>query len=164
VSRRILFALFAAALAWVVVASNLPAADTGAADWTRPRVARTSGIAVLYPRAWHASMDGNTLLIWSGGDPKHRSAELANNIPAGAVWIWLLSYGHLPRTSGFMRRPVRFELRDEDRAFQSCGFGFEGWNLTFVEHGQVVQAIVGLGRGARKSDALGVLDRLRVAG
>ena len=85
--RRALFALGAAFIGWVAVANNLPAAQAPSADWSRPRMVKTSGITALYPRAWHASMEYNTLLIWSGGDPKHRSADFANHIPDGAVWI-----------------------------------------------------------------------------
>jgi hypothetical protein len=40
--------------------------------------------------------------------------------------------------------------------------GFEGWNVIFVERDVTVQAFVGLGPGARKSDAAELLDRLAI--
>jgi hypothetical protein len=107
-------------------------------------------------------MDGSMLIIWSSGAPKERSVELENHIPDGAIWVWLFNYGSMQRMNGFETRPEHFQLRDEDRAFQTCGFGFEGWNLIFRDHRQAVQAIVGLGAGARKSDALELLDGLRI--
>jgi hypothetical protein len=52
---------------------------------------------------------------------------------------------------GFPNRPRRFQLRDEDRRFLSCGIGFEGWSVIFVDQNATMQAFVGLGRGARTS-------------
>ena len=77
--------------------------------------------------------------------------------PGGGVFVLLYTFG--PGLNGLPDRPRHFELRDDDRHFLSCN-GFEGWNVIFVDHGATVQAFVGLGRGARKSDALELLDRL----
>ena len=105
-------------------------------------------------------MEYNTLLIWSGGDPKHRSADFANHIPDGAIWILLFNIGPMKHTYGFTPRPPHFELRDDEVRALSCGLGFDGWNLTFEDHGSAVQALIGLGKGARKSDVTKLLDEL----
>jgi hypothetical protein len=153
VRRRAVVALASALVAWLVVANNVDLhANAPVADWARPRVVRTStGITAFYPRAWRAQVGNGTLVISSSADAR---------LPRGGVYIWLANYGRMPRTNGFAARPRHFDLWDAGRGFQSCGFGFEGWNLTFVDHGQTVQAIVGLGSGARKSDATAVLDKL----
>jgi hypothetical protein len=163
VRRRAAIGIALALVAWLVVANHHPATAAPAADWTHPRTLRTAGLDAVFPRAWHASAHGSTLVIWSLGDPNARSAEKVNRIPAGGVWIWLIDYGRMERTNGFMPRTRQFELKDEDVRFQSCGFGFDGWNLTFVDHGHAVQAIIGLGRGARKEDVTKVLDGLRIS-
>lgn len=161
--KRVLLALGVATVVWVLVANSLPSfAGAPPTDWSRPRVVQTSGLTVFHPRAWDALTDGSTITIWSRGDPAHRSANV-NRIPDGGVWIWVIDYGRLPRLTGFAPRPAHFELTDDDLGFQSCGFGFDGWNLTFSDHGVALQAIVGLGAGARKSDATALLDRLRVS-
>jgi hypothetical protein len=151
VRRRAVVALASAIVVWLVVANNVDLhANAAVADWARPRVVKTStGITAFYPRAWRAHVGSGTLVISSSADDR---------LPRGGVYIWLANYGRMPRTNGFAARPRHFELRDADRSFQS--FGFEGWNLTFVDHGQTVQAIVGLGSDARKSDATAVLDKL----
>jgi hypothetical protein len=51
----------------------------------------------------------------------------------------------------------------EDSRFQACGFDFEGWNLTFTDTGQVVQAIVRVEAGEPRSDATELLDRLEIS-
>ena len=158
--RRASFVLAGAAVVWLVVANNLPAQQGPAADWSHPRLVKTSGITVLYPRAWHASMEHNTLVLWSGGDPMHRSAELANHIPDGAAWIFLFNMGPMKHTGSFAPRPTHFELKDDDVRALTCGLAFDGWNLTFLEHGSPVQALIGLGKGARKSDVTRLLDQL----
>lgn len=159
--RRSLAVLAVVVVAWLAIANTVHG-KARSADWTRPRVMRApTGTTAFYPRAWHAEAEGwTTLVIWSQGKPADRSAERENRIPAGGVWIWLMGYGPMARTDGFEPRPRHFELRDEDLGFQSCGFGFEGWNLSFVDHGQALQAIIGLGPGARPEDATQVLDRL----
>jgi hypothetical protein len=152
--------VLAVAAGWLALGSPVQGSPNGA-DWSHPRVIRTAGLAAAYPRGWHAARDGGTLLIWSRGAPEARSPERINRIPTGGVWIWLMDYG--PRYAAeYEPRPKHFELRDEDVHFQSCGFGFDGWNLAFVDRGQVVQAVVGLGEGAGKDDATELLDRLVV--
>jgi hypothetical protein len=81
-------------------------------------------------------------------------------IPEGGVFIWLYISG--PRSNGFPERPSHFELRDEDHRFLSCDFGFDGWNVIFIDHSVTVQAFVGLGPGARNSDAAELPDRLAI--
>jgi hypothetical protein len=142
VRRHVPLALAAAAVAWVVVANRLPAASIRAADWSRPLRVETHGLTAYYPRAWHAAVEGTTMVISS----EH-------------IWIWITRYR--PARSGeFPPRPEHFELEDANRGFQSCGFGFDGWNLTYRDHGQVVQAVVRVDPGAPKSDATRVLDRI----
>jgi len=131
----------AASLACLVVAGAVHGEAAGA-DWSRPLSIGNDGITAHYPRAWHATAHGITIVISSQ-----------------STWIWLASYG--PAHAGeYGPRPEHFELRDADRRFQTCGLGFEGWNLTFVDHGRVVQAIVRVGPGTPKSDATRVLDGL----
>jgi hypothetical protein len=143
VRRRVLVAL-GAALLWLPVADNLPAAQPPGADWSRPNSVQAGGLKVYYPRAWNASVDKGTIVISS----PH-------------AWIWLAHYG--PKFADeWPARPEHFELRDEDFGFQSCGFGFEGWNLGFTDHGQVMQAIIRRYPGANESDVIEVLDRLVV--
>jgi hypothetical protein len=152
-------ALALAAL-WLALGSPVQGSPNGS-DWSHPRVIRTAGLAATYPHRWHATRNGITLIIWSRGAPEGRPPERINRIPAEGVWIWLMDDG--PRYAAeYQPRPEHFELRDEDFGFQTCGFGFDGWNLAFVDHGRVVQAIVGLGEGARKSEATELLDRLVV--
>jgi hypothetical protein len=145
VSRRALFALGAAVVSWLVVANNLPAEQLPGADWSRPRSIESAGMTAFYPWAWHAALDGTTIVISS---------------PSAS--IWLANYGPA-NADEFRPRPDRFEPRDEDVGVQTCGFGFEGWNLTFTEHGQVVQAVIRRYPGAKESDATEILDRLAIS-
>jgi hypothetical protein len=144
--RRCFLALSLAAVVWVIVANNLPAARIAAADWARPLKIEKGRLTAYYPRAWRASVVENAIVISSPG-----------------ITVWLADYG--PRDPDqWPARPRRFELKDADRQFQTCGFDFEGWNLTFAHKGQVVQAVVRVEPGAARSDATSVLDRLSVAG
>jgi hypothetical protein len=163
-ARKLLIGLAVAFIAWIMVANNLRSFAAAPAAWSMPKVFAGGGLTVVYPRAWHARMDGNVLLLWSGSRPPALSTGRAHPVPDGDTWIWLIRLGHPARTNGFPARPDHFELRTGDKAFQSCGFGFQGWNLTFTDGGHTVQAIVGLGRGAAKADVTQVLDRLGVAG
>ena len=81
-------------------------------------------------------------------------------LPDGAIWILLFNIGPMKHTYGFTPRPPHFELRDDEVRALSCGLGFDGWNLTFEDHGSAVQALIGLGKGARKSDVTKLLDEL----
>ena len=157
--KRALVVGAAATVIWVAVANSLPAKQARAADWSQPKTIGTAGLTATYPRGWHASEEAGPSLAfssfalpsdWRSGEPK--------TVPEGGVYISVFIVG--PGFDGFPNRPGHFELRDEDRHFISCGVGFEGWNVIFVDHGATVQAFVGLGRGARKSDALELLDRL----
>jgi hypothetical protein len=143
VKRRALTVVMAAVITWTAVASSLPAAQGAAADWSRPKSIQAGGITVYYPRAWHASAEKSTIAIQSG-----------------ATRIMLINYG-TTQAGYFLPRPDYFRLDDGDRRFLSC-LGFVGWNVTFTDRGQAVQAFVKLGPGARKSDAAEVLDRLEV--
>jgi hypothetical protein len=154
----------AATVVWLAVASNLPGMHAPAADWSRPKtISTSSGITATYPRGWHATVKGGPSLAFSSFplpsdwwlEPEH-----TKTIPEGGVFIWLYIVG--PGSNEFPRRPDHFELRDEDRRFMSCGLGFDGWNVIFVDHSATVQAFVGLGRGGRKSDAVQLLDRLTI--
>jgi len=143
VKRRVLIVLVAAAVAWSVVANNLPAAQPPGVDWSRPRSVEAEGIRVYYPRSWHASVDESTISIRSG-----------------RTRIMLIDYG-TTQAGYFPPRPDHFTLEDGDRRFLSC-LGFEGWNVLFTDRGQAVQAFVKLGPETRKSDAAEVLDRLDI--
>jgi hypothetical protein len=140
VRRRILVAL-GAALLWLPVADNLPAAQP--ADWSRPNSIQAGGITVHYPRAWTAVVDETTIVVRSG-----------------ATRIMLVDYG-TTQAGQFPPRPDRFELADDDRRFLSC-VGFEGWNVIFTDRGRAVQALVKLGPNTPKSDAAELLDRVQV--
>jgi hypothetical protein len=142
VRRRVLVAL-GAALLWLPVADNLPAAGPPGADWSGPHSIQSGDITVYYPRAWTASVEETTIVVRSG-----------------STRIMLVDYG-TAQAGSFPPRPDRFDLDDHDRRFLSC-LGFEGWTVTFTDRGQVVQAFVKLGPNTPKSDAAEVLDRLEV--
>jgi hypothetical protein len=89
VRRRILVAL-GAALLWLPVADNLPAAQPA------------GGITVHYPRAWTAVVKETTIVVRSGG-----------------TRIMLVDYG-TTQAGHFPPRPDGFELEDDDRRFLSC--------------------------------------------
>jgi hypothetical protein len=65
VRRRVLLAL-GAALLWLPVADNLPAAEPPGADWSRPHSIQSGDITVYYPRAWTASVEETTIVVRSG--------------------------------------------------------------------------------------------------
>ena len=140
--RRVLVAL-GAALLWLPVADNLPAAEPPGADWSRPHSIQSGDITVYYPRAWTASVEETTIVVRSG-----------------STRIMLVDYG-TTQAGSFPPRPDRFTLDDHDRRFLSC-VGFEGWTVIFTDRGQAVQAFVKLGPGTPKSDAAEVLDRLEI--
>ena len=141
-NRRILVAS-GAALLWLLVSGNLPAAQPPGADWSRPNSIQAGGIRVDYPRTWTAAVEETTIVVRSG-----------------ATRIMLVDYG--PRQAGyFPPRPDRFELDNGDRRFFSC-LRFEGWNVIFTDHGQAIQAFVKLGPDTPKSDAAEALDRLKI--
>ncbi len=160
--KRALVTGAAATLLWLVVANSIPVKEARGADWSySKKIATSSGIIATYPRGWIATKEAGASLAFSScalpptwwlGDRK--------TIPAGGVFIWLYISG--PRSNGFPERPGHFELRNEDRRFLSCGLGFEGWNVIFVDRSVTVQAFVGLGPRARKSDAAELLDRLAI--
>ena len=127
-------------MTWTFVANNLPAAQPPGADWTRPASIEAGGLTAYYPRTWTASVEESTITI-----------------RAGDTRIMLVDHG--TTSAGFPTRPDRFTLENDDRRFLSC-LGFEGWNVTFTDHSQLVQAFVKLGPGTRESDAAEVLDRL----
>lgn len=144
--RRVLLVLASATIVYIVVANNTPAASSRAADWSRPRVVHHRGMTVVVPRGWHSAKDGAALVLSTA----HTS-------------IWLARYG--PKyASEFPARPESFQLRDEDRAFQTCGFDFVGWNFMLADGGQAVQAVVRVDPGASRSDAARVLDGLGLGG
>jgi hypothetical protein len=142
VKRRVLVAI-GAALLWLPVADNLPAAQPPGADWSRPHSIQSDDITVYYPRAWTASVEQTTIVVRSG-----------------STRIMLVDYG-TAQAGYFPPRPDRFDLDDHDRRFLSC-LGFEGWTVTFTDRGQVVQAFVKLGHNTPKSDAAEVLDRVEI--
>jgi hypothetical protein len=142
VRRRVLVAL-GAALVWLPVADNLPAAEPPGADWSRPHSIQSRDITVYYPRPWTASVEETTIVVRSG-----------------STRIMLVDYG-TAQAGSFPPRPDRFDLDDHDRRFLSC-LGFEGWTVTFTDRGQVVQAFVKLGPNTPKSDAAELLDRLEI--
>lgn len=159
--RRALLIGAAATLVWVAAANSLPGKQARPADWSQPKTIGTPGITARYPRGWHATIQGGPSLAFSSfALPADWWLEDQKTIPEGDVFIWLYVSG--PRTTGFPDRPDHFELRGQDRHFISCGVGFEGWNVIFVDRDVTVQAFVGLGPGARKSDAAELLDRLTI--
>ena len=141
-NRRILVAS-GAALLWLLVSGNLPAAQPPGADWSRPSSVQAGGIKVYYPRAWTAAVEKTTIVVRSG-----------------ATRILLVDYG-TRQAAYFPPRPDRFELEDGDRRFLSC-LRFAGWNVIFMDHGQAIQAFVKIGPDTPKSDAAEVLDRLEI--
>ena len=141
-SRCVLVAV-GAALLWLLVSGNLPAAQPLGADWSRPNSVQAGAIKVYYPRAWTAAVEETTIVVRSG-----------------ATRILLVDYG-TRQAAYFPPRPDRFELEDGDRRFLSC-LRFAGWNVIFTDHGQAIQAFVKIGPDTPKSDAAEVLDRLEI--
>ena len=150
----------AATLVWVAAANSLPGEQARPADWSQPKTIGTPGITANYPRGWHATIQGGPSLAFSSfALPADWWSEDQKTIPDGGVFVLLYTFG--PGLNGLPDRPRHFELRDDDRHSLSCN-AFEGWNVIFVDHGAAVQAFVGLGPGARKSDAAELLDRLTI--
>jgi hypothetical protein len=151
-----------ATLVWLVVAHSILGEQAPAADWSHPKkIGTSSGITATYPRGWSVSRKSGPSLAFSSFTlPADWWSEQRKTIPHGGVFIWVYVSG--PRSNGFPERPDHFELRDKDRRFLSCGIGFDGWNVIFVDHSVTVQAFVGLGSGARKADATELLDRLTI--
>jgi hypothetical protein len=160
--KRALVIGSAATLVWVAVANSLPGKQAQAADWTRVKTIRTaSGIAATYPRAWTAFARGpTTLAIASFPMPRDWPDRGHKRVPDGSVYILLWSYGRAWRGYPARRRP--FDLRDEGHGDYGCNFKLEGYRVLFTLGGQAMQAMVALGRGARESDAIELLDRLEV--
>ena len=141
--RRVLVAL-GAALLWLPVADNLPAAEPPGADWSRPHSIQSGDITVYYPRAWTASVEETTIVVRSG-----------------STRIMLVDYGTTP--GGLLPAAARSLRRWTTMIAASFpALGFEGWNLIFTDRGQVVQAFVKLGSNTPKSDAAEVLDRVEI--
>jgi hypothetical protein len=159
--KRALVIGAAATLTWVAVANSLPGKQAQGADWSQPKTIGTPGMTATYPRGWHATkLAGSSVAISSFALPPGWWSREQKTIPAGGVFSQLYTFG--PRLDGFPNRPRKFELPDEDRHFLSCN-GFEGWNVIFVDHDVAVQAFVGLGPGARKSDVERLLEGLTIS-
>jgi hypothetical protein len=160
--KRALLTATAATLVWLVAAHSVPGRQAPGAEWSHPKkIATSSGIIATYPRGWNVSRKRGPSLVFSSFKlPGHWWSEERKTLPQGGVFIWLFVAG--PPFDGFPERPSHFELRDDDRRFLSCGLGFDGWNVVFVENSATVQAFIGLGRGAPKSDAVELLDRLTI--
>jgi hypothetical protein len=152
----------AATLIWVAVANSLSGKQARAADWSHPKTIGAPGMTATYPRRWHATeLAGSSVAISSFSLPPGWESRERKMIPAGGVYVRVYVAG--PPSKGFPNRPRRFRLRDEDRRFLSCGIGFEGWNVIFVDQNATVQAFIGPGRGARESDAERLLDGLTIS-
>ena len=89
--RRVLVAL-GAALLWLPVADNLPAAEPPGADWSRPNSIQAGGITVYYPRAWDCL--------------RRRRATIV--VRSGGTRIMLIDYG-TTQAGYFPPRPDRFD-------------------------------------------------------
>jgi hypothetical protein len=160
--KRALLAGAAATLVGVAVASSLPGKQARAADWSQVKTIRiASGIAATYPRSWTAFARGpRTLAIASFPLPRDWPDRAHKRVPDRGVYILLWSYG--PAWYGYPAGTRPFERRDEDHGYYECNFKLEGYRVLFTLGGQAMQAMVALGRGARASDAIEVLDRLEV--
>jgi hypothetical protein len=160
--KRALVIGAAATLIWVAVANSLPAKQARAADWSRVKTIRTaSGIAATYPRSWTAFARGpTTLAIASFPMPREWPDRAHKRVPDGSVYILLWSYGRA--WGGYPAGTRPFELSDEYHGYYECNFKLEGYRVLFTLGGQAMQAMVALGRGARESEAIELLDRLEV--
>ena len=160
--KRALVAGTAATLIWVAVANGLPAKQARAADWSQVKTIRVaSGIAATYPRSWTAVARGpRTLAIASFQLPRDWPDRAHKRVPDGSVYILLWSYG--PTWHGYPAGTRPFELRDEDYGYYECNFQLGGYRVLFTLGGQAMRAMVALGRGARESEAIELLDRLEV--
>jgi hypothetical protein len=156
-------------LAGVVGAGQL-AGGAPAANWSHTAVVRaTSGLRVEYPKSWHAFAYGedNESLVVASFPLSHDWPDFEHKrVPAGGTYIWIFTYGALPAgyATTFPVRPAHFTLTKDEYGFYSCSFKLPGYLLTFRLKGMAVQAMVALGQGAHREDALAVLDRLRISG
>ena len=160
--KRVLVIGAVATLARVAVANGLPGEQARAADWSQVKTIRTdSRIAATFPRSWTAFARGpRTLAIASFPMPREWPDRAHKRVPDGSVYILLWSYGRAWRGYPAGARP--FGLSDENHGYYECNFKLEGYRILFTLGGQAMQAMVALGRGARKSDAIELLDRLEV--
>ena len=129
----------------------------------------TSGLRAEYPKAWHAFAYGEndeSLIIASFPLSHEWPARDHKQVPTGGIYILMFTYGALPAryATTFPARPAHFELVKEQYGFYSCSFKLPGYLLTFRLKGIAVQAMVALGEGADREDALAVLDRLTISG
>ena len=139
--RRLLVAL-GAALLWLPVADNLPAAQPPGADWSRPHSIQAGDITVYYPRAWDGSVEESTIVIRSG-----------------RTRIMLIDYGTAGGLFPAAARSLQAGRRQSPLPFLR---GIRRLELIFTDRGHAVQALVKLGSGTPKSDAAEVLDRLEI--
>jgi hypothetical protein len=154
----------AAALVILLPSGSTPATPASA-DWHQSdSFVTTNGLAISYPRSWHALEVDGALVVASFPVSAAWTMREHKRVPDGATYIQVFTYGSLPQSSTFPRRPDRFELLARDHGFYECGFGLEGYALRFHERGLALQAMVALGRGARTQDATAVLDQLTVRG
>ncbi len=135
-------------------------------DWRAARVAKGTGIEMLYPAGWNAtSNDGRDVIVASFPISKRWFASERKSLPARGIYIWAFSYGRLPHLGGppFPPRPARLKLDRKKFGYYECGFNLDGYDLVFRDHGLVVQVMVALGPQADSRAALAVINRLRVA-
>lgn len=171
--RRLSWHVVGFLLAAVVGVGQLQSALAGgapAADWSHTAVVRpTSGLRAEYPETWHAFAYGedNESLVVASFPLSHEWPDLEHKrVPAGGIYIWIFTYGALPSryATTFPVRPTHFPLTKDEFGFYECGFNLPGYLLTFRLKGMAVQAMVALGEGAHREDALAVLDRLTISG
>ena len=70
-------------------------------DWRAARVAKGTGIEMLYPAGWNAtSNDGRDVIVASFPISKRWFASERKSLPARGIYIWAFSYGRLPHLGG----------------------------------------------------------------
>jgi hypothetical protein len=160
--RRALPIGVAAVLVWLVAAHSVLGKQQRAADWSHPKeIATSSGITVTYPRGWTAFARGRaTVAVASFPMPRDWPDRPRKRVPDGGVYILLWSYGRVWPGYPAGKRP--FELNAENHGYYECNFQLEGYRVLFTLGGQAMQAMVALGPGARKADAIELIDRLEV--
>jgi hypothetical protein len=169
--RRSVWAAGAILVVSVLLANLIPETGASAADWRDPKLVTASrGLQARHPRAWHGFTLGpaaaESLVISSFPISQDWPSREDKSVPDGGIYIWVFTYGPLSKSlrisDEFPTRPGRFELAGRDHGFYECGFGLEGYAVRFRERGLAVQAMVALGRGARREDATAVLKSLSI--
>jgi hypothetical protein len=136
-----------------MVAASAPAsAESGGAGSSLTLRSR-HGLAMLLPSSWHVVHRRLTPCI----DPSERLTV------AGHGSLVMLQERRRAVAGEFPARPPSFELRGRPEFMECCApLARRGWMLRFGENGRGFYAYVYLGGRGSETEALAILDSLRV--